>query len=209
MAKAGAKRRDDTAGAETRRRIVAAALDTLREEGFAGTSARAIATRAGVSQAAVFYHFGRVEDLLLAALDETAARRMERYEAAVDGASTLPGLLEVAAEVYREDLASGHLAVLAEMVGGASSSPDLGAAIAQKIEPWVRFTEQAVGRVLEGSPLAVAMPVADVAFAIVALYLGMEMLTHLDGDTARAESLFSSAQQLGGLLAPLLGGGAS
>lgn len=207
MAKAGAKRRDDTAGAETRVRIVTAALDTLREEGFAGTSARAIAARAGVSQAAVFYHFGRVEDLLLAALDETAARRMERYEVAVEGAATLPDLLAVAAEVYREDLASGHLAVLAEMVGGASSSPDLGAAIAQKIEPWVGFTEEAVGRVLGGSPLAAAVPVADVAFAIVALYLGMEMLTHLDGDTGRAESLFASAQRLGTVLAPLLGGG--
>ena len=206
MAKAGTKRRDDT-GAQTRGRIVAAALKTLREEGFAGTSARAIASRAGVSQAAVFYHFGRVEDLLLAALDETAAQRLAAYEEAVGGATSLPDLLAVAADVYREDLAAGHLTVLAEMIGGASSSPELGRAIAARIRPWVEFVEGAVERVLEGSPLAALVPASDVAFAIVALYLGVEMLTHLDGSAARAESLFASAQQLGSLLAPLLGGG--
>ena len=37
------------------------------------------------------------------------------------------------------------------------------------------------------------------AYAIVALYLGLEMLTHLDGDRARALGLFAHAKTLAAL----------
>ena len=53
---------------DTRAALVAAAIDTLRESGFAAASARRIAQRAGCNQALVFYHFGTVNDLLMAPL---------------------------------------------------------------------------------------------------------------------------------------------
>ena len=45
---------------DTRAVLIAAAIDTLREAGFAGASARRIAKRAGCNQALIFYHFGSV-----------------------------------------------------------------------------------------------------------------------------------------------------
>ena len=69
----------------TRARLVEAALQSLQEEGFAGTTARSIAARAGVNQALVFYHFGGVDGLLLAALDASATERLGRYETAAGG----------------------------------------------------------------------------------------------------------------------------
>jgi hypothetical protein len=39
-----------------------------------------------------------------------------------------------------------------------------------------------------------------VAFAVVALYLGIEFLAHLDGDRSQAESLFSTAKRLSDLM---------
>jgi hypothetical protein len=45
------------------------------------------------------------------------------------------------------------------------------------------------------------LPAEDVAFAIVALYLGVDMLCHLEGGHARAESLLD----LGERCAPMLG----
>jgi AcrR family transcriptional regulator len=185
---------------------VEAALDTLKERGFAGASAREIARRGSFNQALIFYHFGSVDEALLAALDETSGQRMERYRAALEGVASLPDLLGVAAEVYREDLAAGHITVLAEMIAGASAHPDLGPRIVERIEPWVAFTEEAVGRVLNGSPLAALVPVRDVAFAIVALYLGLELLTHLQGDGSRTESLFALARSAAPLVAELLAG---
>ena len=38
------------------------------------------------------------------------------------------------------------------------------------------------------------------AYGVVALYLGLEMLTHLDGDRSRALTLFDHAKYLAGLL---------
>src|SRR5436309_1681751 len=82
---------------------VEAAIRTLRERGFAGASVRAIAQTGGFNQALVFYHFGTVNNLLLAALDATSSRRMERYRAVTESITTLPELMEKAVVVYRED----------------------------------------------------------------------------------------------------------
>jgi len=196
---------DETKGeGTTRARIVGAAIGTLKERGFAGTSARAIARTGGFNQALIFYHFGTVNDLLLAALDETSAQRMQRYRAALQGIRTLPELMAQAAQIYREDLESGHVKVLAELIAGASSSPSLGPEIVARIEPWVHFTEEALGRVLAGSALEPLVPTADVAFAVVALYLGVELLAHLNGQLARAERLIDTGSRVSSLLAGML-----
>ena len=189
----------------TRERILAAALETLKREGFAGTSARAVARTGGFNQALVFYYFGSLNDLLLAALDATSEERMARYRTAVEGVGSLPELFAVAADVYKEDLAAGHITVLAELIAGSAAYPDLRTEIVARMEPWVRFTEEAVTRVLGDSPVTQVVPAADMAYGIVALYLGLEMLTHLDGSADRAEALFDSGLRVAGALGGLLG----
>lgn len=184
----------------TRQRIVDAAVQAIKERGFAATSARAIAATGGFNQALVFYHFGSVNDLLVAALDRTSELRMSRYKAAIDPVGTLPELLAVASEAYREDLAGGHIKVLAELIAGASAVPELKAQIAGRMEPWITLTEEAVERVIAPSALAPLVPPRDLAFAIVSLYLGAAMLTHLTDDPAPAESLFRTGTKVGGLL---------
>jgi AcrR family transcriptional regulator len=190
----------------TRTRIVAAAIRTLKERGFAGASARAIAHTGGFNQALIFYHFGTVNDLLLAALDETSAQRMRRYRGALQEIRTVPELLGQAARIYREDLESGHIKVLAELIAGASSSPSLGPEIVARIEPWVAFTEEALERVLAGSALESLVPTQDLAFTVVALYLGVELLAHLNGQLARAEQLIDSGSRLASLFAGMFPG---
>ncbi|HEV2758335.1 MAG TPA: TetR/AcrR family transcriptional regulator [Acidimicrobiales bacterium] len=184
----------------TRSRIIEAAVQTIKERGFAATSARAIAATGGFNQALVFYHFGSVNDLLIAALDHTSAVRMARYQTAIDSVDTLPELLAVASEAYQEDLTGGHIKVLAEMIAGASAMPELGPEIAARMQPWVTLTEEAVVRVMAGSSLAPLVPTRDLAFAIVSLYLGAAMLTHLMGDAEPAESLFRTGARVGPLL---------
>src|SRR5213594_1036953 len=113
MAKAGAKRPIGRTRADSMKdRIVQATIDTLRREGFTGTSARAIAATGGFNQAQVFYYFGTVNELLVEALDRISEERMARYRATVDGATTVSELVDVTAQVYREDLESGHTTVL-------------------------------------------------------------------------------------------------
>ena len=177
---------------DTSRRLVDAAIEALRYDGFAGASARVIAGRAGCNQALVFYHFGSVANLLLAALDETSARRMDRYRDAVATAGNLSDLAGVAADIYREDLDAGHITVLSEMIAGASSTPGLAA----RIEPWIDFTEATLRRFVDSTPIGQLVPVRDAAFAIVALYLGVEMLSHLGDERTAAESLLTTTARL-------------
>src|SRR6266446_6183663 len=97
MAKAGRASRPAGAGVPatnaTRQALIDAAIESLRFDGYAGASARAIAARAGSNQSLVFYHFGSVAELLLAALDEVSDRRFRRYTAAVAGIESPAGLV--------------------------------------------------------------------------------------------------------------------
>src|ERR1700748_393954 len=110
---------------QTRAALVEAAIAVLRESGFASASARRIAQRAGCNQALVFYHFGSVNDLLLAALDDVSARRLAAYADIVDSAASLTELIDAARTVFSEDLDAGHVAVLVEIITGSQSTPGL------------------------------------------------------------------------------------
>src|ERR1700722_370543 len=120
MVKSGAPSRVTATGGgrstETRRVLVEAAVATLKEDGYAGASARAIAERAGVAQGLIFYHFGSVANLLLAALDAVSAARLADYGASVERARTPGELVEAAASIFREDLDAGYVTVLVEMI---------------------------------------------------------------------------------------------
>jgi AcrR family transcriptional regulator len=190
---------------ETRRLLVEAAIGTLKEAGYGGASARAIAERAGSNQGLIFYHFGSVANLLLAALDAVSAQRLEQYGAALEHVDSPKELVDVASAIFSEDLDAGYVTVLAEMIAGASSTPGLGPEVAARIGPWTAFAQQAIETMLGDSPLGTVLPSKDVAYGVVALYLGMEMLSHLDGDRAPALALFAHAGQLAGLFAAMGG----
>ena len=190
-------------GDATRARIVDAAIETLTREGYAGTSARAIAATGGFNQALIFYHFGSVRELLIAALDRTSAERMAAYRSAAEEAGDLAGLTEVAGRIYREDLASGHVKVMVELIAGASSDPALAPEIVARMQPWIAFAREQVERVGAGSPLATMVPPDDAAYAVVAIFLGLELLSHLEGDTARTERLFELANGLAAMVTDL------
>jgi AcrR family transcriptional regulator len=207
MAKSGAPSSVSAAGsarsADTRRLLTEAAIETLKTKGFAGASARAISDQAQLNQGLIFYHFGSVVNLLLVALDTVSDERMVKFTAAVESVSSPKELTDVAAQIFHDDLDSGHVTVLAEMIAGASSVPGLGVEVAARLEPWFAFAQRAIDQSFGDSPLASLLPSSDVAYVIVALYLGFEMLTHLNGDRGPALKVFADAQQLVGLLGSL------
>lgn len=181
---------------DTRAALIAAAADTLRESGFAGASARRIARRAGCNQALVFYHFGSVYDLLLAALEDVSARRMDAYRSLLSQTGSLAELADGARTVFTEDLDAGHVRVLTEMISGAQSDPGLAVRVAGILTPWRAFAADAVRDTMADLPL----PPEEVAHAVVAGILGLEMLASLDGDRNRALALFDRIQMIGALL---------
>lgn len=189
----------DEALGGTKSTLVEAALETLKRKGFAGASAREIARTGGFNQALIFYHFGSVQNVLLAALDLVSARRMRAYAPAFEQARTVAELATLARRIYAEDLDNGYVTVLGEMVAGGVSNPELGGEVAARLQPWIDMVESKLQELLAGSPFESVVSPRDVAFAIVALYLGIDMLSHLEGSTTRAEALLD----LGVRYAPL------
>jgi len=64
---------------QTRRRLLDAALASLVESGYAGTSTTRIAALTGLSQGALFRHFPTKRDLLVAALEDFYRRLIEEF----------------------------------------------------------------------------------------------------------------------------------
>jgi|ERR1017187_2898245 AcrR family transcriptional regulator len=176
--------------------IVEAALGTLKSKGFAGASARAIAREGGFNQALIFYHFGSVRNLLLAVLDLISERRMAEYGPAFERARTAPQLAGLARTIYADDLKRGYITVLGEMVSGGVGDPGLGIEVAARIEPWIAMVERKLEQLLSGTPVPLLASPRDLAFGLVALYFGVDMLSHLQIDQSRAESLLDLATRL-------------
>jgi AcrR family transcriptional regulator len=188
----------------TKLKIAEAALRTLQERGFAGASAREIASAGSFNQALIFYHFGSVQNALLAALDLVSTRRMQTYRATLEQAQTLSELAALARRIYAEDLENGYVTVLVEMVAGGASDAELGGEVTSRLQPWIDLVEAKLQELFSGSPFESMVPARDIAFAVVALYLGVDMLSHLEGDHTRAESLLDLGERYTPLLSALL-----
>lgn len=201
-----ANRSSRHAPASTRDRIVAAAIVTLRDEGFAGTSARSIARHGDFNQALIFYHFGSVLDLLITALEQQSTDRLAQYKAAVTDVPDLRSALATARTQYQTDVREGHITVLVELIAGASSVPELGAEIVRCTDPWIAFAEESIRRYLGGTPLESLIPAREAAHALLSIYLGMELLDHLDADADTAGPLFLVAERMLNAVEPFLGG---
>ena len=66
--------------------------------------------------------------------------------------------------------------------------------------PWHAFAEAAVNKASAAWPLRSVVPVGDIAHAVVAGVLGLELLASLDADHARAEALLDHAAGIALLL---------
>lgn len=68
------------AGDATRKALLDAAEDLLISKGVAGITTRKVAEQAGVNQALVHYHFGTIEELLVAALERVSVQVKPRSQ---------------------------------------------------------------------------------------------------------------------------------
>ncbi len=202
MAKPGVREGQSQRGAATRAALIAAAREVLVSEGFARTSARTIATRAGCSQAALFYHFTSVPDLLLAVLDAVSAQRMAAVGERIAQARTPVELLALARELYESDLTSGDLRVLVEILAGAHSVTGMAEQVAVRLEPWERLAADVADRTLP-SPLRAVLSAQTAGHGIVSLFLGLELVGSLRPTRAAPDpALAGLAEAVGWLIPP-------
>ena len=192
----GARKRGRGRGADpeqTQAELVTAAFESLRHDGIAGTTARSIAARAGCNQAAIYYHFGGIEPLLIEALRQSSERRLDRYRADLGETADIGELLAAIERLYVDDRASGHLGVLTELAGGIASNPGLRAGIDLSTQPWLDFVEERITMATASLPIGALLPAADLADLIFSVIVGLELRSRVDGRDDRAERLFRLA----------------
>lgn len=200
--RSGRLRTNDPAG--MRNRILDAAADLFQAQGYHDSSVQDVRRAAGVSSGAFHHHFETKKALGLAVVNERIADALR--EAWLAPLAAAPDVAEGVAAAF--DAIAGGLAAQRFVRGCpvnnlavelAFTDPDFRAALQALFAEWQARIAERLQR--EGMPKGcAAMPPADLAAAIVALYSGAMTM-------AKAEQSAAPLQQAARMAQHLLAGG--
>lgn len=113
--------------ANTRARLLAATVESLRAKGVNGLTSREIAGTAGVNLQAITYHFGSKDSLVAAALTELVHTRLDPVREALEGDGDPAERLFSALGTIRAAFAVGRadLEAYADAIAASSTNPEL------------------------------------------------------------------------------------
>jgi AcrR family transcriptional regulator len=161
-------------GASTRTLILEAARRRLVEQGYANLSVRDIAADAGVNHALIGYHFQGKQQLVLAVLDEANTRLLERQSRMYAADAPASDKWRQACEFYEEDLASGYVKLLLELMGASFHDLELRREFTPRMLAWQRLIEKAVDDFLAEHQLDLPVSGRAIAAWITWFWMGME-----------------------------------
>jgi AcrR family transcriptional regulator len=166
----------------TRSAILDAAREQLLSEGYAGMSTRKVAEGAGVPLSQVHYHFGSKQRLILSLLEEENRHRLERQTELYAEPLPLWKRYEQACDYLEDDLESGYVRVLQEMIAAGWSNPEIGAAVRELLRGWLDLlTDVARDAERLHGPLGPFSP-EEAATMIGNLFMGAEAMLLLGFD---------------------------
>lgn len=126
----------DTRKNDTARSILQAAKESLLDTGLSGLSTRSIADAAGVPLSQIHYHFGSKQRLVLAVLEAENERLLERQQQMFESGLPLWKQWEQACDFLDDDLESGYVRVLHEMIAAGWSDPEIAAVVWKQLSGW-------------------------------------------------------------------------
>jgi AcrR family transcriptional regulator len=141
--------RRQQAAADTRASILAAARTRLLADGYANLTTRAVAEAAEVPLSQIHYHFGSRQQLILALLEAENARLLERQRSMYAGPEPLWRQWVRACDFLEEDLDSGYVRVLQEMIAAGWSDPEVAVAVRTFLGGWFRLLADVAEREAE------------------------------------------------------------
>ena len=168
---------------DTRTQIIEAARHRLLADGYAGLSTRKVAAEAGVPLSQLHYHFGSKGGLILAVLEEENRRRLERQRQMYAEADVpLWKRYEQACDYLEDDLDSGYVRVLQEMIAAGWSNPEIRDAVRDLLDGWHELLAGVASEAeARYGPLGPFTP-AEAASLIGASFIGAEALLLLGFD---------------------------
>jgi AcrR family transcriptional regulator len=161
-------------GAATRTLILQAARRRLCDGGYAQLNLRDIARDAGVNHALINYHFQGKQQLVLAVLDEANAQLLERQTSMYAQSGSASGKWQKACEFYEQDLQSGFVRLMMELMAASFSDEALRRGFVPRMVAWSKVVDAAVGDTLERYGLQLPVPRSAITGWIVSFWIGME-----------------------------------
>ena len=124
--------------AETSTIVLEAAKKVLRQNGYSKLSTRDVAAAAGVPLSQIHYHFGSKQGMVLALFEYLNSQLLDRQAALFDDTTLkLSEQWDRACDYLDDDIASGYVRVLQELIAGSWADAPVAKVIRAGITGWV------------------------------------------------------------------------
>ena len=187
-------------GEATRERVLAAAREVLLERGFAQTSTRAVAERAGVQLSLVHYHFGSKQRLLVDVLEYENEQLLDRQRELYAVPGPLAEKWRTACAFLDEDLRSGYVRVLWELWAAGLADETLAASWRAAMGGWRALLESVATDWIASLDVEPLLSAKGLATLVTNVFQGVEVEL-LAGVTEEEASHREALDALGALIA--------
>ena len=169
--------------AETGTALLEAAKKVLHQKGYSRLSTRGVAAAAGAPLSQIHYHFGSKQGLVLALFEYLNAQLLDRQNALFhDPALTLSQRWDRACDYLDDDIASGYVRVLQELIAASWADKAVAKIVRAGLMGWVtlltdlaRQAESRLGTLGPFSPEEVGALIGSAFVGAESAYLlGME-----------------------------------
>jgi AcrR family transcriptional regulator len=138
-------RRGTAKKADTGVTLLEAAKAVLRQNGYASLSTRDVAAAAGMPLSQIHYHFGSKQGMMLALFEYLNAQLLDRQDTMfTDPSLSLSERWDRACDYLDEDIASGYVYVLQELMAAGWSDPAVAKVIRAGVLSWYHLIRQVV-----------------------------------------------------------------
>ncbi|WP_144122963.1 TetR/AcrR family transcriptional regulator [Catellatospora sichuanensis] len=180
-------------------KIMDSARSCLLSEGYANLSTRKVADQAGVSLSQIHYHFGGKQGMVLALLDHENARLVDRQRQMYAASEPLWKRYEQACDFLDDDLASGYVRVLQEMIAAGWSDAMVAQRVLTMLQSWMNLLEEVAREAETRIGSLGPFTAAELAVLVGTSFLGGEAMILL-GDDGWTERVRTSLRRVGDLI---------
>ena len=132
---------------DTRTLVLDAAKKVLRQSGYAKLSTRDVAAAAGVPLSQIHYHFGSKQGMVLALFEYLNAQLLDRQASLFgDAALKLSEQWDRACDYLDEDIASGYVRVLQELIAASWADAPVAKVIRAGLLGWMELLTELARR---------------------------------------------------------------
>ena len=192
--------RSMAAKVETSIVVLEAAKKVLRQNGYSKLSTRDVAAAAGVPLSQIHYHFGSKQGMVLALFEHLNSQLLDRQDAMFHNSTlTLSQQWDRACDYLDEDIASGYVRVLQELIAASWADSPVAKVIQVGLMGWFKLLVELARRAEREFGGLGPFKADEVAALVGATFLGAES-GYLLGLEKKGLPVRQSLRRLGDLI---------